>query len=116
MDKKKDFMKCIKKVEMNPEIRREMEGVLDNMCRDQKLVSRYYNREEEERRIQEGIYKEIAEKTATETREATKKEMIIEMYNQNINFDIISTVSKLTSSEVEKIINDYLAQEKSNTK
>ncbi len=27
---------------MNPEIRREMEGVLDNMCRDQKLVSRYY--------------------------------------------------------------------------
>ena len=115
MDKKKDFMKCMKQVEMSPEIRREMEGVLDNMCRDQKLVSRYYNREEEERRIQEGIYKEIAEKSEKQGYSNAKKEMIIEMYNQNINLDVISTVSKLTSSEVEEIINDYLAQKESNT-
>ena len=86
------------------------------MCRDQKLVSKYYNREEEERRIQEGIYKEIAEKTANETRQATKKEMIIEMYNQNATNEFISTVSKLTSKEVEKIINDYLAQEENHNK
>ncbi len=116
MDKKKDFMKCMNKVEMSPEIRSEMEGVLDNMCRDEKLVSRYYNREEEERRIQEGIYKEIAEKTATETREATKKEMIIKMYNQNATIEFISSVSDLTSSEIEKIINDYLAQAKNDSK
>ncbi len=116
MDRKKDFMKFMNKVEMSDEIRIEMEGVLDNMCRDEKLVSRYYNREEEERRIQEGIYKEIAEKTATETRETTKKEMIIEMYNQNATIEFISSVSKLTSSEVEKIINDYLAQKESKTK
>ena len=105
MDKKKDFMKYMKKVEMSPEFRSEMEGVLDNMCKDEKLVSRYYNREEEERRIQEGIYKEIAANT--------KKEMIIEMYNQNATIEFITTVSKLTSSEVEDIINDYLAQKES---
>ena len=110
MDKKKDFMKCINKVEMSDEIRSEMEGVLDNMCRDEKLVSRYYNREEEERRIQEGIYKEIDEKATSRT----KKEMIIEMYNQNATIEFISTVSKLTSSEVEKIIKDYLAKKESN--
>ena len=108
MNTKQEFMKCINKVEMSSEIRREMEGVLDNMCKDQKLVSRYYNREEEERRIQEGIYKEIAENT--------KKEMIIEMYKDNVSLEKISTYSSLSSSEVEKIINDYLAQKESNTK
>ena len=107
MSTKKEFMNCISQVEMSSEIRREMEGVLDNMCRDQKLVSRYYNREEEERRIQEGIYKEIAAKTAINT----KKEMIIEMYNQKATIEFMSAVSKLTSEEVEAIINDYLAQE-----
>ncbi len=111
MDKKKDFMKCMKEVEMSPEIRREMEGVLDNMCRDQKLVSRYYNREEEERRIQEGIYKEIDQNATSRT----KKEMIIKMYNQNATIEFISSVSDLTSSEIEKIINDYLAQKESDT-
>ena len=105
MNKKKEFMNCMNKVEMSTEIRKEMEGVLDNMCRNQKLVSKYYNREEEERRIQEGIYNEIKEKTANEI----KKEMIIEMYNQKATIEFISTVSKLTSSEVEEIINDYLA-------
>ena len=80
------------------------------MCRDQKLVSRYYNREEEGRRIHEGICKEIAEKTALRT----KKEMIINMYNYGVSLDIISNASSLTSSEVEKIINDYLAQKESN--
>ena len=77
-------MKCTKK----GEIRREMEGVLDNMCRDQKLVSRYYNREEEGRRIHEGICKEIAEKTALRT----KKEIIINMYNQNATIELMSSV------------------------
>ncbi len=76
------------------------------MCRDQKLVSRYYNREEEERRIQEGIYKEIAANT--------KKEIVIEMYKDNVSLEKISNYSSLTSSEVEKIINDYLAQKESN--
>ncbi len=71
MNKKKEFMNCMNKVEMSTEIRQEMEGVLDNMCRDQKLVSKYYNREEE-RRIQEGIYNEIKEKTTNEI----KKEII----------------------------------------
>ena len=116
MDKKKDFMRCMNKVEMSPEIRREMEGVLDNMCRDQKLVSRYYNREEEERRIQEGIYKEIAEKSEKQGYSSAKKEIIIEMYKDNVSLEKISTYSSLSSSEVEKIINDYLAQKESNTK
>ncbi len=107
----------MEKVEISYEIRREMEGVLDNMCRDEKLVSRYYNREEEERRIQEGIYKEIAEKATIKTREATKKEIVIKLYNQKkLSLEEIAYANSLISSEVEKIINDYLAQEKSNTK
>ncbi len=104
-------MKCMNKVEMSDEIRNEMEGVLDNMCRDEKLVSRYYNREEEERRIQEGIYKEIKETTAIET----KKEIVIKLYNQKkLSLEEIAYANSLTSSEVEKIINDYLAQKESN--
>ena len=40
--------------------------------------------------------------------------MIINMYNQNATIELMSSVSKFTSSEIEKIINDYLAQKESN--
>lgn len=109
VDKESDFLKILDLVRMKPEIKELMEGVLNNMNKDSDLVSGYYNWKEENDKINNGIINEVRKKSLKEGIEQgileTKKEMVINMYNNNLSIDIISNCTNLAISEIEKILN-----------
>ena len=130
-----DFFKILELVRMKPEIKELMEGVLANMNKDSDLVNGYYNWKEEQDKINNGIINEVKRKSLKEGLKQgiqqgieqgieqgiqqgieqgieqginiTKKEMIINMYNDNLPMNVISKYTNLSVQEVEEIIENF---------
>ncbi len=121
MTSEEEFKKCISEVNMNPEIKSEIEKVLEDMCSNKDLVIKYFEKDEEmllngiKEEIEERVTERVTKEATKEATSKTKKEMIINMYNQNkLSLKEIADISELPSSEVENIINDYIKEKKSN--
>ena len=95
-------------VRTKPEIKNLMEGVLMEMTEDERMWGRFYNKEEEEARIWAGIRKEERE----EGRQEERNEIVINMYKQKLDIDLISSCVNIKKEEVEKIVQDYLSLNK----
>lgn len=110
VDKEADFIKILDLVRMKPEIKELMEVVLNNMNKDSDLVSGYYNWREEQDKINNGIINEVRKKSLKEGIEQgilqNQKEIIINMYNNNLSLDTISNCTNLEIKEIEKIIKE----------
>ena len=70
------------------------------------LVRRYRDYELEEERTEKGIRNEILAEGKKIGIKETKKEMVINLYNQDVSIDIISKASGLSQEEIEEIINN----------
>ena len=110
--KKNDFERILDQVRTKPEIKELMEGVLSEMTEDEKMWGRFYNKEEEEAKILQGIVVEERAAAKEEGIQEKEKEVIINMYNQNMDIDLISSCVNLSIQEVETIIQEYISSKK----
>ena len=130
--KQKDFESIIEHVRTKPEIKNLMEGVLTEMTEDERMWGRFYNKEEEEARIWAGIRKEERAEAKAELRDEVKaevkaevraealeeginkktKDVVINMYKQKVDINLISSYINIKKEEARKIIQDYLSLNK----
>ena len=82
------------------------------MTEDEKMWGRFYNKEEEEARIWAGIRKEEREEGRQEGRQEERNEIVINMYKQKLDIDLISSCVNIKKEEARKIIQDYLSLNK----
>ena len=82
------------------------------MTEDEKMWGRFYNKEEEEARIWAGIRKEERAEALEEGINKKTKDVVINMYKQKLDIDLISSCVNIKKEEVEKIIQDYLSLNK----
>jgi len=108
VDNEEKFHEIISMVEMKPEIKVLMEGLVKQMSHDEELVTGYKTWKNEEERIQSSIIKEERRNSLNEGLAqgmAQKcKEMVLNMHNKNISLDIIAECANLTIEEVKEII------------
>ena len=108
-----DIEKCLKEVDTTLKIKKLFKEVIVNMNKDEERWGRFYNFQDEQKKINDSTLaysKEqgIEEGKAIGLQEGKKKakqEMIIKVYNQGVPIDIISKASGLSQEEVEAIIN-----------
>ena len=82
------------------------------MTEDERMWGRFYNKEEEEARIWAGIRKEERAEALKEGINKKTKDVVINMYKQKLDIDLISSCVNIKKEEVEKIIQDYLSLNK----
>ena len=119
VEKEEDFRDILELVRMKPEIKELIEGVLDNMNKDSDLVSGYYNWKEENDKMNRSIINEVKEKSLQEGFEQgiekgieqglqrKEKEVVINMYKDNLPIETISKYTNLSCEQVNQIINIF---------
>lgn len=109
-----EFNRCIKLIKVNSNIKEVIKEVSDTMNQDEEIKIRYYNAEEERKRIYESIIdeeKEEAEKIGIQKGikqgiEIKENEIVTNMYHKNMSIDLIAELTNLSASKVEEIINE----------
>lgn len=105
-----EFNYCISKIDTLGRIKDIFMEVSSDMNSDEELLSMYYNKEEDEKRIWNGIIeeeKEIArEEGHAEGIKQNRLEIIKNLVKMNMKIDDISQVVNLPINEVEKIIDE----------
>lgn len=104
--KKEDVSECLSILNTTKKIKKIFKGVIEKMDKDEEANGRLYNREEELKRIYEGAIDRAKRRSYAEGIDQNRREMVIAMYNNNATLEFISSVSSLSISEIEKIIND----------
>ena len=106
VDNEEKFHEIISMVEMKPEIKVLMEGLVKQMSHDEELVTGYKTWKNEEERIQSSIIKEERRNSFNEGIAQKCKEMVLNMHNKNIALDVIAECANLTLEEVKEIIDN----------
>ena len=106
--KTEEFLKCISEISMEKYLKEEMEEVCTRMNDDEELKVRYYDFLEETKALKEAIIREEKRKSKkeglVEGQALKEKEMIINMYNDNLDINIIAKYANTTIDEVKNII------------
>lgn len=113
-NEKDKFKKIVDEMLIDKDIKDSIEGIVLNMNKDTFVVRNYYDIEEA--RIEEWnaeieyakkeSYKEGHESGLIEGLKEKEREIILNMYNKNIDIHTISDISNLSIKEIEKIINE----------
>ena len=110
VSEEKEFNSILKMIQMKPEIKELMEGKIREMNHDEKLVTEYRIWKDENERINASIIneerKEARQEGLEEGRVEAKKEIVLEMYRNNISLDMISKCTNLSQEEIKNIINE----------
>ena len=107
VEKEEDFRGILELVRMKPEIKKLIEGVLDNMNKDSDLVSGYYNWKEENDKMNRSIINEVKEKSIQEGIKRKEKEVVINMYKKKYSVEEIGEIIGLSFEQVTEIINIF---------
>ncbi len=128
----KEFKEILQMIKMKPEIMELMEGKIREMNHDEKLVTEYRTWKDENERINASIIKEERKKAHQEGLEEgilkglekgikqgieqgieqgiakgsknTKKEIVLEMYKEKVDVELIKKYTNLSQQEIEKFI------------
>ena len=106
--------RCLQDINTTLEIKKLIKGVIVKMNNNDEAWGRFYDPEEERKRLNDSALaysrkrglKEGKEIGLIEGRKEREQEMVISLYNQNVSIDIISKASGLSQEEVEEIINN----------
>ncbi len=107
--KQKDFEYALSKIEIDKSVKEMIMEVSEDMNNQDELVSLFYDKDEEEQRIRNGIMKEIKRKAhadgITEGILQNKKEMIMNMYHKNkLSIENIALYTDTDISKVKEIL------------
>jgi len=110
VEKESEFKEILDLVRMKPEIKDLMEGVLTDMNKDDDLVGSYYDWKEEQDKMNRSIINEVERKSLKKGIELgieqTKKEMIINMYNNKCSLELISKCTNLSVEDIKNIVDN----------
>ena len=108
VDKEKEFFNCIEEVNMKGRLKRIMEEVSKRMNSNEEMYGRYVDFMEENKRINDSIINEEKTKARKqgleEGRQLNQREMILNMYYDNVDVSNISRYANLKVEEVKHII------------
>jgi len=111
VERQEEFEKILSKVRMKPEIKKMMEGVLEEMIDNEEMCGRYYDYKEERQRINNLIISEEKEISFKEGNQQgileTQREIVLNMYKEDFSLEMISKISKLSIDVINEIINSY---------
>ena len=111
IDKEK-FEKLVNNIKMNNDIKEQLERIVMDLNVDDELITKYYDLDEERKKMNEAILKASRERFVKEAREEgrfeSKKEIILNMYKENFSLKIISKETNLSIEEIKNIIDKEL--------
>ena len=91
-------------------IKELMEGVLTDMVSDEEMYGRYYNWKEEQEKLNNSIIAEERDDAKKEGFEQgiqkNQREVVINMYKDNLQIETISKYTNLSLEEIKNIINN----------
>ena len=107
--KQKDFEYALSKIEIDESVKEMIMEVSEDMNNQDELVSLFYDKDEEEQRIRNGIMKEIRRKAhadgIAEGALNKQKEMIMNMYHKNkLSIENIALYTDTDISKVKEIL------------
>ena len=100
--KNNEFLKIIDEINIGDDVKSIIKEVSRDMNNDSDLRIKYYNWEEENKLMRDSIIHEVRTKSS----EATRREMIINLYKNGVSLELISKSANLTKEEVLKIISE----------
>lgn len=100
VNKQVDFLEILENVRTRPEIKDLMEGVLAEMISDEEMYGRYYNWKEEQDKINKSIISEEREDAIAQA----KKEIVINMYKNELTIDTIANCTNLSPEKIKEIL------------
>ncbi len=110
VSREEDFKKIIEMVQIKPEIKLLMEGMIREMSHDEKLVTEYTYWKDENERINASIISEVKTNALKEGFEQGIKEgisnTVINMHQDNLSLELISKYTNLSLEEIKDIINN----------
>ena len=102
----KEFLKIINKINIGNDVKSIIKEVSCDMNNDSDLRIKYYNWEEENKLMNDSIIDEVRTDGISEGSETTRREMIINMFKDNLPLETIAKYSNLSEEEVLKIISE----------
>ena len=121
-DKLDEVYNLIQELEIDSSLKKRFRKVVNEMNLNPELIGMYYNYDEELKKSNAAILRSIKEEFARESFEKgekhgeakSKKEMVINSYKENISFETISKICKISLAKVNKIIEDYKRNHENN--
>ena len=108
--KKNNELKIIDEINIGDDVKSIIKEVSRDMNNDSDLRIKYYNWEEENKLMRDSIIHEVRTKGINDGiaqgSEATRREMIINLYKNGVSSDLISKSANLSKEEVLKIISE----------
>jgi len=98
---KNKFKNITKELKMNKDVKEKIERTVLELNYDDELVTKYYDLEAERHKM----YEALVEYEVKEQVEEREKDMITNMYEQNLSIDDISRFTKMPVDKIKEIIN-----------
>ena len=117
VNKQEEFKSILNIVRMKPEIKELMEGVMTNMNTNEDFIERFYDYEEDNRKLTQGIINEEKRESfnaglskgitqgITQGILQNKKEIVLNMYNK-LSVEEISSLTGISILNIQEIINN----------
>ena len=109
VNKQEEFKSILNIVRMKPEIKELMEGVVTNMNTNREFVESFYDYEEDNRKLTQGIINEEKRESfnagLTQGILQNKKEIVLNMYNK-LSVEEISSLTGISILNIQEIINN----------
>ena len=115
---KKKFEHLVESIKMDKNIKEQLERIVMDLNVDDELVTKYYNLEEERKKMNEAVMKDAVKRISEEMKvkieqeaklqglEQKEQEVVLNMYKENFSLDVISKITNLSLDEINKIIDN----------
>ncbi len=107
---KEDFKRCLEEIPSKEEIKEVMERIVDDMNEDVEFITRYYDKEEEEKRLLDYEFYlryENGKKEGLKEGEKNGQLAIIQnMLNDNLKISEISKITHMSEEKTQKLLDE----------
>ena len=104
---KKKFEHLVESIKMDKDIKEQLERIVMDLNVDDELLTKYYDLEEERKKMNEAVMKDLKVRFKKEGKLEEKKEIVINMIKNNLPIETIANCTNLTLEEVETIIDEF---------
>jgi len=101
---KEKFEKLVDDIKMDESIKEQLERIVMDLNIDDELVTKYYDLEEERKKLNNAVQERIAKENFEKGVREKQREIVLEMYKENLSIETISKCTKLSVEEINKLI------------
>ena len=105
---KEKFENLVDDIKIDKSIKEQLERIVMDLNIDDELVTKYYDLEEERKKLNNAVQERIARENFLEGKSEgmheKQREIVLEMYKENLSIETISKCTKLSVEEIDKLI------------